>query len=409
MNLEENFLENLILDHSLCGTLVLGPDLKILAANTRAKELCLTDPTKNWLGQSFISFIGTQGDRPSLSAEQLKMASYFGEILLQTDADRIFPAQISVRSIETKQHQLHLLSFQDISIQKKIQRDLLTKQEGLREILEELTLKNEELLTLDAAKNKFLALVAHELRTPLNGILATSEILFEKIYTTPQEQDMLIQTLNSQCSHLRILVNDILDLTKIQSGKMDLYIEQLDLTQIYREAINEFTEMASSSQVRLQIDTQTNTALLAYFDPLRMKQIAANLISNAIKFNRPNGTVTISFHQQPDTLEIRIQDTGIGIPSDRLHSIFNQFETIENISHHHKGTGLGLPIVKSLIEAQGGTIQVDSNYGQGSTFRLRIPLLPILTEEVYRSRTSEQDGFILFDDEEEVTKVEDKT
>jgi len=399
MNTDANLLQNLILDHSLCGTLVLDPDLKILAANTRAKELCLADPTKSWLGQSFLGFIGPQTDRPSLSPEQLRLNSFFGETLLQTDTDRLFPVQISIRSLEVDQKRLHLVSFQDISVQKKIQRDLLTKQEGLHEILQELTEKNNELLTLDAAKNKFLALVAHELRTPLNGILATSEILFEKIYTTEIEHDHLIETLNSQCLHLRVLVNDILDLTKIQSGKMDLFIEELDLSHVFAEAITEFTEMASSSRVQLILERNL-TPCLAYFDPLRMKQIASNLISNAIKFNRQNGTVKISFRHQPDELEIQIEDSGIGIPADRLESIFNQFETIETISHHHKGTGLGLPIVKSLIEAQGGTIQVESNYGQGSIFRLKIPKQPVLQEEVYRSRTTEQDGLILFEDEE---------
>ena len=210
----------------------------------------------------------------------------------------------------------------------------------------------------------------------------------------------LIDNLGSQSKFLLDLVNDILDLTKVQSGKMDYFIEEGDPRQVIQHQVCIFSEMAEKSKVTVQVpeswsESETQAPdCLCYFDPLRLEQILGNLISNAVKFNRPGGQVILSVQSEEDFVWISIQDTGIGIPSEKLGKIFDEFETVGQISNHHKGTGLGLSIVKALIEGQGGEILVKSVAGQGTSFRFKLPRQKVLPAEVYRSRNT--DGVIIF-------------
>lgn len=397
MSLTKARLQEVMVENSLAASLVLDQNFTIVSANRRAEEIFVYGTDQGLVGQNFSKFL-VEDKKNGPSPKEIFYDGFLGETILIKSFDQPIFVQAAVRNISIEDKSFIIISFQDISIQKKIQRDLLAKQEGLREVLEELTAKNEELVQLDQAKDKFLALVAHELRTPLNAIIAVGELLHSKIYSNEDERDELTSTLFSQCEHLRDLVNDILDLTKIQSGKMDYYLEYLDPGMIIATEVEEFKKMAEGKQIELTVDPSPGDHS-CYFDGIRMKQIVANLVSNAIKFNREGGTVLVRVESEGDKTLLKISDTGIGIPEDKLGSIFNQFETIENISNHHKGTGLGLPLVKLMIESQGGSISVSSKYGQGSVFTLTIPKTKVLPEEQYRSREGDNDGFILFDDE----------
>ena len=311
----------------------------------------------------------------------------------------VFACQVQGSKLALEGQHYVLLAVSDLTAQKKLRRDLEAKQQGLKESLKELVAKNDELLALDKAKDKFLALVAHELRTPLNTVVSTSELI-KGGYVEGEEMTELIDNLGSQSKFLLDLVNDILDLTKVQSGKMDYFIEEGDPRQVIQHQACIFSEMAEKSKVTIQapeLEPESETQApdcLCYFDPLRLEQILGNLISNAVKFNRPGGQVILSVQSEEDFVWISIQDTGIGIPSEKLGKIFDEFETVGQISNHHKGTGLGLSIVKALIEGQGGEILVKSVAGQGTSFRFKLPRQKVLPAEVYRSRNT--DGVIIF-------------
>ena len=257
--------------------------------------------------------------------------------------------------------------------------------------------KNHELELLDKAKNKFLSLITHELRTPLNTIIVTSEIISTKMYSTAQEHDELSKNLLLQSQNLLELVNDILDLTKIHSGKMEFYIQQGDPFALLETQKSLFFDFAKDRKVQIEI-VQPKEPLDCYFDDIHLKQIFSNLFSNAIKFNIPFGKVTVEGHDRGDFIEISFKDTGIGIAPDMLESIFNEFETIERISHHHKGTGLGLSIARSLAKGMGGEILLKSTLTKGSTFSAILPRTQVLSLDVYRHRCADSD-VIFFNDE----------
>ena len=378
---------NLSFEHSLCGMLVFDLNKKvILSANPQASLFLGNSPENSLVGREIFDFLPA-----AMNGETIKH-DFYGEIIISQNDGSEIPVLAAIKVVNVDNFDLGVMSFQDNSAQKKTLRDLNTKQEGLREILQELIEKNKELEKLDKAKDKFLALITHELRTPLNTIVATSEIVYNKMYDTEEEFAELSKNLYLQSNHMLELVNDILDITKIHSGKMEFYIEQGDPAEILEQQKSFFSDMAKESNVEI-VFSAPEPALLCYFDVLRLRQISANLISNAIKFNKPGGKVTLALVDRDQFVEMSVSDDGIGIPQGKFDAIFNEFETIESISNHHKGTGLGLSIVKSLAIGQGGEIRVSSVVGQGSTFTVPLPKEKVLPEASYRSRS---DSTIIF-------------
>lgn len=388
------YFSQISLEHSLSGTIFYELEsFQILFVNRLAKShfSSETDPTP--IGQSLTRYLQDTGN-----LDFLKTDLYYGEVTFSSSVNDFLPALVSVRIVNKDGFKMGVLSFQDLSPQKKMLRELMNKQEGLTEILEELTRKNVDLEALDKAKTKFLSLVTHELRTPLNTIVATSEILYGQIYQTEEEFKDLSRNLYLQSQHMLELVNDILDMTKLHSGKMEFYIDQGNLADILDLQKQFFTDMAREKNVEIVFEKPAQPAL-CYFDDVRLKQVVSNLLSNAVKFNKQDGRIVMTISEQPEFVEFSICDTGIGIPADKLDSVFNEFETIKNISNHHKGTGLGLPIVKSLVQGMGGEIRLKSIFGEGSVFYVTLPKGKILAPELYQTRIDE--GFTLFDDSED--------
>lgn len=309
----------------------------------------------------------------------------YPELWWKRDDEYYFISQTQTSVLEIENEGYTVFSIEDISLQKKMQREVESKQMGLVDALNELTVKNEELMQMDVAKDKFLALVAHELRTPLSGIVSSSEILFYKYYDTEEEQKEFTGHLYSQSQHMMRLVNDVLDLTKIQSGKMDFYIEKANPLSLIEEQKTNFIDMAEKSNISIKVDSPTKD-LSCYFDSVRLSQVISNLISNAIKYNKEGGKVEISFKQDDQLTHFYIKDTGTGIPEDKIDKVFNEFETLGKISLHHQGTGLGLPIVKKILEAMSGKINLSSVYGEGTTVSFSLPREKVLDESFYRAR-----------------------
>ncbi len=238
----------------------------------------------------------------------------------------------------------------------------------------EIETKNRDLERADQMKSEFLANMSHELRTPLNAIIGFSELLQEQFYgPLNTEQDEYLTNIRTAGEHLLGLINDILDLSKIEAGRMELDLEDLDLPHLLESSITIVKEKAHTHGVRLSVDAGDTSAITA--DARKLKQIVFNLLSNAVKFTPSGGMVALSARADGEMVEIAVADTGTGIGAEDQQKLFREFTQVDgSLSRRHEGTGLGLALTKRLVELHGGTIAVRSALGEGSTFTVRMPL-----------------------------------
>ncbi|HMJ68436.1 MAG TPA: ATP-binding protein [Cyclobacteriaceae bacterium] len=234
----------------------------------------------------------------------------------------------------------------------------------------------EELLRAQKAKEQFLANISHEIRTPINGIAGMAELLSQS--PTAEESTTYLNAIKSAADNLKVIINDILDLASIESGKLKFEKIGFNVKDLLSSLIDTFRMQAKEKGVRLEleVDEQVNTILLG--DPVRLNQVLINLIGNAIKFTH-NGYIRIhcsveKTHRRKFDMRFDVIDTGIGIPTDKLETIFESFsQADESVTRKYGGTGLGLTIVKQLVELQRGRITVKSVEDEGSTFSVHIP------------------------------------
>ena len=222
------------------------------------------------------------------------------------------------------------------------------------------------------AKSEFLSRMSHELRTPLNAILGFGQ-LTELEATTPIQRENADHILKAG-RHLLHLINEVLDITGIESGRLHLSVEPV----LVREAVNEIFELmsplAAAKHVRLTIDDASVGARFVNADRQRLKQVLLNIVANAVKYNRENGTAHVSCHASgAGRLQILVTDTGPGIPADKAHRLFTAFDRLGAEQTGVEGTGLGLALSKRLVEAMNGQIGVNSGAGRGSTFWIELP------------------------------------
>ncbi|MGB3655774.1 MAG: ATP-binding protein [Rivularia sp. (in: cyanobacteria)] len=251
---------------------------------------------------------------------------------------------------------------------------LKRKNKELEEKREQIHIQNLKLLEASETKSRFLATMSHELRTPLNAIMAFSQMLQRKNkgnFSTSQVD--MIQRIHNNGKNLLALINDILDLSKIEAGGLQLHPEEFDLSQLITSTVDELRSLKVQKKLDLKIkinlqDTKTVN------DRNRLRQILVNLISNAIKFT-DEGMVWIEAQEISDThLAIEVGDTGIGISGNEIKHIFEPFRQInQSISRKYAGTGLGLAITQSLAKMMNGNILVESEIDKGSTFRVELP------------------------------------
>lgn len=221
------------------------------------------------------------------------------------------------------------------------------------------------------AKSEFLAVMSHELRTPLTSILGFTELLAENHFgpTNEKQQEYLQQVLGSG-RHLLLLINDILDLAKVEAGKMELVREPVDLKGLLDELQRSFLPLVRRKNLTLHVDCPPLSVMA---DPLRLKQVLYNLVSNAVKFTDTGG-ISMRVREQDACVHFEVEDTGIGIPETQREAIFKPFsQGMRGNGRTYEGTGLGLSLSRRLAELQGGTLMVDSEVGVGSTFHVVLP------------------------------------
>lgn len=227
-------------------------------------------------------------------------------------------------------------------------------------------------------KASFLATMSHELRTPLHAIIGYVQI----IQTSPQdalapkEYDEYIDIINRSARHQLALINDILDLSKIDSGTVKLDREPVNVCDVIEECLDLMAHRAEETKVSIVRDMDTATCTQIHLDTRRIKQVLLNLLSNAIKFTPPQGNVTISLtNATKDTLSIKIEDTGVGIAQADIPKVLSEYgQAKHNLGRDIEGTGLGLPIAKKLVELHDGKLLMESILGQGTKVTVSLPL-----------------------------------
>jgi PAS domain S-box-containing protein len=364
--------------------LVLDSDFKIILANRsfhNTFQLESEETNENIL----FTLADNQWDIPELRTvlEDInKQEINLNDFEIETHFARIGHRIILLNSSQVlrERQKVFLISMEDITQRKTIEKKLQEQAQQLE--------------TVSQAKSDFLANMSHELRTPLNAIIGFSELLKDGIVGTLRfKQKEYAQDIFNSGKHLLSLINDILDLSKIEAGKMSLNLEKTHLPTVFNNSLFIVKEKALAHQIDLSLDIEDGMEDI-FLDPRRMKQIIYNILSNAVKFTPDGGKVKIKVWQEKSpihNLKFSIEDTGIGISEENKKKLFEPFEQINsNAGKNQDGTGLGLAMVKRLVDLHNGTIEVSSVENQGSIFTITLPYRTDRRSGMDRRRTDIQ-------------------
>jgi protein-histidine pros-kinase len=270
-----------------------------------------------------------------------------------------FPAEISLSPTETPEGVFVTAAIRDVSERKR-----------------QLEEDNHRMQEANRLKSEFLANMSHELRTPLNAIIGFSELMYnEKVGPLPAEHKEYLGDILTSARHLLQLINDVLDLTKVEAGKMEFRSEVLDLSKVTTEVKDILRGLAAGKRITVEVQIEPSLPKVL-LDSGKYKQVLYNFLSNAIKFTPDNGRVTVKvMPEKGGMFRLSVEDTGIGIKSQDMHKLFIEFQQLDaGTAKKYAGTGLGLALTKRIVEAQGGKVEAQSQPGKGSVFSAVLPL-----------------------------------
>ncbi len=255
--------------------------------------------------------------------------------------------------------------------------ELGTLAENLNRMNDELRRLYEELETVSRHKSEFLATMSHELRTPLNAIIGFSDLLHQQSFGALNEQQLgYVEDVLDAGRHLLSLINDILDLSKIEAGKMELDLSDVSLRTALESGVTMHAERATRAGIDLALSLDLDDVTIRA-DERKLRQIVFNLLSNAVKFTPTGGSVDVRAHVADGIVEVAVSDTGPGIAPEEIELIFEEFRQGRGDPHgRQEGTGLGLPLSRRFVELHGGRLWVESVRGEGSVFRFTLPVEP---------------------------------
>ena len=271
----------------------------------------------------------------------------------------------------------------DITESKHAEEALKHYSEELEERVKERTQEFEKAKAIaesaSKAKSEFLANMSHELRTPLNSIIGFSEVMEDQLYGPLNEKQQLYTgNILTSARHLLNLINDILDLAKVEAGRFTLELEKVAIREMLKSTIIMIKEEAMRHSLKLDMEIAPEAEIVIEADERKLKQIMFNLLSNAVKFTRKGGLISVAVKKINENIEISVKDTGIGIKPEDIQKLFKEFTQLESVyTKKYGGTGLGLALSKKLIELHGGKIWVESEYGRGSKFTFTVPVSKI--------------------------------
>lgn len=330
-----------VLDAMVEGVLAVGADGKILFINPALAALLKVRPD-DALGRPYAE-VARQAGLAELLEQALARSPSAREVVLFAPEERTFEGHAAPMTGAGRA--------------------------GAVLVLHEVT----RLKALEGMRRDFVANVSHELRTPLASIRASAETALEAAADDPETRGEFLATVISEADRLTALIDDVLDLSAIESGRRQLKLEPLDVLAVAREAASRLRARAEERGVALEVQAEAPPKARADRDQLA--QVFVNLLDNAIKYNRDGGSVRVSARVEDERLVVEVQDTGVGIPAAHLPRIFERFYRVDTArSRELGGTGLGLSIVKHLVEANGGMISAESAEGAGSSFRFTLQL-----------------------------------
>jgi signal transduction histidine kinase len=244
-------------------------------------------------------------------------------------------------------------------------------------LLTELQARTAEVEAASQHKSEFLANMSHELRTPLNAIIGFSEVLSERMFGELNEkQEEYLKDINASGQHLLSLINDILDLSKIEAGRMELELTDFHLSTALDNALILVRERAGRQSITLQLSVDERLGEVRA-DERKIRQVVLNLLSNAIKFTSEGGRIEVRALPVDGSVEVTVRDTGAGIAPEDQEAVFEEFRQVGTAAKKVEGTGLGLTLCRKFVELHGGRIWVKSEVGVGSTFSFTIPVKAI--------------------------------
>ncbi len=357
--------------------LVLDSDLRVLKANRSFYDFFKVTP-----GEAIGNLIYDLGDRQwdiprlrTLLEEILPKDNKFDDYKVE----HVFTGighkvmLLNARRITQKEigSQLILLAIEDVTEKMRLERECAERTRDAKKAQ-----SGAEAATM--AKSDFLANMSHELRTPLNSIIGFSEVLEDQLLGSLNEsQRENVRYILKAGRHLLSLINDILDLSKVESGKMELDLESVPLRELLDASLVMQREKAARHGIKLDLHIEPDYSIVIEADERKLKQILFNLLSNAVKFTPDGGQVLVLSKEinEARDIEISIRDTGIGIKQEDLPKLFQEFSQLAPVyDKKYEGTGLGLALTKKLVELHGGRIWVESEFGKGSLFAFVIPV-----------------------------------
>ncbi|MEP7133737.1 MAG: ATP-binding protein [Chloroflexota bacterium] len=359
-------------------------NIRLLADASRARAEA-EEATRRLTRQNWETFTTETEEATGFVYDSLKV-SPLGTETIATAYDLEQPLVVSGEPIG----QLAVSGMSNISQENKDLAAAIAAQASIHletlRLTEELQKRARELKELDRLKSAFLANMSHELRTPLNSILGFTDVMLEGLdgkLTDYMDNDLRLIQKNGQ--HLLHLINDVLDMAKIESGRMNLHPETFKIHSLFDEVTSITSPLASEKNTALFTEPDSDAEIEVYADNTRLRQVMINLVNNAIKFTT-NGKISLRVSMLDGArVLIKVKDTGIGIPPDHLEAVFQEFTQVDtSTTRKVGGTGLGLPISRRLIEMHGGRLWAESTgvEGEGSTFIVELPLEARITEVI---------------------------
>lgn len=387
---KREYMEELLLKNNACYDLLIEnsnnaifvhSDGKIIFANESASRLVQAKSVDDILNSNILSFIPLN-QKNEVSEKFSKIYNEKATYTFEHDIENNFYEIVGVRNIST------LFRYEGEAAILTILHDI-TSEKQVKKLEDDMRI-NTNLLNETREFNKiiteFFSNISHELKTPLNVIFSAIQLL--SVYRTDSiseyenKQEKYLKVVKQNCYRLMRLINNILDMTKLDSGFLKLNRGNYDVVSVVENIVLSVASYAESRGINLVFDTDTEEKLMA-FDPDKIERIVLNLLSNAIKFTNYGGEIFVTLTDYGDRIKLSVKDTGVGIPEDKLEVIFERFAQVnKTFKRNQEGSGIGLSLVKSFVEMHRGTINIQSKLGYGSEFIIELPVEIITCENL---------------------------